>query len=163
MKPLYEIASDILALLDTTDDGELAPGVEQRLDALQMAFDAKVEACCKIVRDYEAEETAMKAEAARFAKRAQSAANGKERLKAYVKNHLDALGIAKMDAGIFKVRCQANSVPSVRCSVDPADLPTQFNRIKVELNAAALADAWKAGEELPAGVEVVKGSHLRIS
>lgn len=160
---LYEIVEEVAELLtDTDDEGELAHGVEQQLDRLQMQFDAKVEALCGVVRNCEAEEKALKEEASRFSKRAQTAERCKDRVKAYMKSALEQLGVDKMTAGRFKVAIQLNSVPSTTFAGDPKTLPAEFQRVTVEADRTALVDAWKDGKLLPDGVKVEKGTHLRI-
>lgn len=160
---LYKIADELAQLLILTDDGELAPGTEEKLDALSADLERKIEGCCCAVRNLEAEETALKEEASRFAKRAQVAGNARDRLKKYMKDSLEKVQIPKMDAGLFKVRIQANSVPSVSFDGDAEKLPEQFRAVTYSIDRKAVVEAWKNQDELPAEVSVIKGTHLRIS
>lgn len=160
MKPLHAIAAEIDAI---TGDGELLPDAEARLDALTMDLETKLEACVCMMRNFAGEADMLTAEAKRFIERVKIAEASEKRIKQYVLNVLTHLGIAKIDAGKFKLRIQQNSVPTTMFDGDPADLPAAFQRVKVELNAAVCVDAWKAGEALPPGVKVEKGSHLRVT
>jgi hypothetical protein len=160
-RALHAIAAEIDALIN--DDGELCDDAEALLDALGMDLESKLESCVGAVRNFAADAAALKAEADHFAKRAQVAAAAEKRLKTYMLNVLQHLNIQKIDAGKWKLRIQANSVPTTTFEGDPMDLPSAFQRVKVDLNAAVCVDAWKAGDPLPDGVKVEKHNHLRIT
>lgn len=162
MKPLHEIANDILLLLDTVD-GELPPDLDAQLDALQGDIETKLERCCAVVRQMDAERDALKEESARFALRAQHADNAAKHFKEYMKSNLERLGIDKMEAGLFKIRIQNNSQPAVHFDGDAEKLPETFRRVEYSIDSKAIVTAWKAEQELPSGVEVVRGRHLRIA
>ena len=80
----------------------------------------------------------------------------KERLKEDMKLH----GLKTMNAGIYTVRTQKNSVPSLNVDIDPEELPEQFQ--KVEADTDELRHALSIGEEVD-GVTLEKGEHIRIS
>ncbi len=162
MKPLYQIANDILLCLASDDTGELPVGMEARLDDLQTDLAAKIEGCCCAVRNLEAEHLALLAEANRFKERAQVAGRATERLRDYIRSNLERIGIDKMDAGLFKVRLQANSQPSVKFDGNPDDLDLRWVKVTTELDKAAVIAAFKDHQHLPDGVSVVRNQHLRI-
>ena len=80
----------------------------------------------------------------------------KERLQQDMENH----GIEKLNAGIFSIRTQVNSIASLKVSAEPEELPERFQRI--EIDNEELRFALANGEEVD-GAELVKGRHVRIT
>lgn len=183
MTALYQITAELQAALCELDaDGELNTSLADRLDALQLDMESKIEGCCKVIRNYTGYAAMLKDEAQKFAARAQSAENAATGIKAYVKANLEKVGITKLEAGLFKVRIQANSIPSTTFDGNPVNLPGDFQMVEYSLDAKAVIAAWRewmdkkpkdATDEiaiaawqgeypLPDGVKVEKGTHLRI-
>jgi hypothetical protein len=159
---LYEISAAILAAFDQTDDnGELLPGVEERLTELEGALNDKADNIAALMRTCEAEAAAYKTEADRLGQLAGSAAAKADRLKRYLKAELERAGIAKLDCPRFKLAIQKNSVPSVILAAG-AEIPDGFARIKRELDTKAVIEAVKAGGAIPDTISVVNGTHLRV-
>lgn len=162
---LYSLPAAFANLEILTDDnGEIAPESLEALATLEMALEDKVDACCRVMRSYEARAAAFKEEAERLHVHQTRAEANAKRLKEYVKGVLDQLGMKKVETPLFSVRVQANP-PTVKLddNYDAADLPEEFKRIKIEVNKTAILEVAKAGGTLPPGVEVVRGSHLRVS
>ncbi len=155
---LYEIHDAIKALVD--EDGEIDPA---RLDRFELALQVKAEAIAKVIRNLEASEEAKREEAKRLTTSAVGDKARADWLKSYLKGTLESLALVSLDAGLFKVRIQKNSAPSVTYDGAPESLPERFQMPKIEVRKAALVDAWKRGEELPPRVKVEQGTHLRIS
>jgi hypothetical protein len=169
---LYEYADDLLAvramLLDS-EDGELTPEMEAKLDAAVGNFDVKVEQVAFVIRELTAEAKAIDEEAARIAKRAKVRTNAVARLKSYLQGQLERADVRKVERPLVTVRLQANP-PSVRHVLTSEQLAGQeyapFVRVvpeRYELDAKNVVTAWKAGEPLPEGVTVEMHSHLRIA
>jgi hypothetical protein len=165
---LYDISASIRAVTDTAD--ELTEEQVAQLDALGLALEQKCDGIAALVRESEAEAKAFGEEMARLAALKQTAANKAERLKDYLKSCLEALQsgagpLPRVDTGRFKIRLQANAQPTVTASVPPEDLPVWLTRqrLVVTLDREAVLEAHAAGAELPAGVAVARGVHLRIS
>lgn len=159
---LYEITSGILeAVSNVTDDGELAPGVEEKLAGLEMDLTEKVDNVAAYLRTCEAEAIAYGAEADRLGNLAASATRKAERIKAYLKEELLRAGMTNVVCPRFKVAVQRNSVPTVKLT-EGAAVPERFARVKTELDSRAVVEAVKAGEEIPDTLTVYYGRHLRI-
>lgn len=170
---LYEIPSIIESILARADeaDGELTPELLAELEAVEIEQEYKLESICKLVKNYLQTEAVRKAEGDQFLAEADRiyghakvAAGNAKRLKEYMQRCLEAMNLKRAEAGTFKVRIQANSQPSViidESVVDVRKLPMEY--LKLEPNKSALALAAGRGEELPEGVRVERGSHLRIS
>lgn len=85
MRPLYEIEEDILSCVDT-ETGEIID--TDRLEALEMERDKKIESVILWRKDLLAEAKAVKEEAQSLAKRAKVAENKAESLKGYIQHVL---------------------------------------------------------------------------
>jgi hypothetical protein len=157
---LYAVAHEIAALL-ADDGGELPPGVEGRLDALEMALETKAENLCRYVQQLAADAVAYRGEAARLAGLASAAAAKAERLKAYLRASLETAGVTKLSTELFVVSVCKNSQPTVRLD-EGAAVPAAYQRVTIELDKAAVAADWKAGKSLPAGIACEVHTHLRI-
>ncbi len=154
MTTLYAIANEIANI---TREEELPEDVEARLDDLALALPLKVDACCRLVREWESDADRFKAEAARLSKIAGSLASKATRLRDYVRECLEVAGIDRLDTELFKLRLQA-SPPSARCEGDPHPA---FQRVKVEWDRTAVIAAWREKLPLPEGVTIIVGRHLR--
>lgn len=161
---LYEISAALINAMEAIDpEQSLPPDLEARLDALRCDHATKIEGCCRAIKNFEAEETALKAESDRLRKRAATADAAKDRLKAYVKGNMEALSIDKMEAGLFKVRLQANSTSPLDITVPLDTLPEELLRVTVEPNNEAIRAALAKGQVIE-GVQLGRrGRHLRIS
>lgn len=157
------IQSDISDLLATADEGGLPNDLEARLDSLRVDLETKLEGCCKAVRNYEAEEAALKQEAKRFSERAAAAANARERLKAYMKYTMEALKMQHTDAGLFKVNIQLNGgIQALEVTVPPEKLPEDCQKITISPDNAAIRKALAAGVEIDGVRLLPRGTSLRI-
>jgi hypothetical protein len=164
MKPLYALSGEWLALAERMDGAEddAALPTAAELDALAAALDKKLEGCCMMQRNFQAEADALKAEADRLAARAKAAQNRADHLKGYMLGCMMSARETKLAAGVFALAIQKNSQPSVAVNVPVSALPERFQAVKIEPNKTAMLTAWKEGEKLPAGIEVTIGFHLRI-
>jgi hypothetical protein len=116
------------------------------------------------MRNYEARAAAFKAEAERLSHHRTVAENNAKRLKNYMKENLEKIGVKKVDTGLFKVHLQSSPMSvQIDDGVDIDALPDQFKVVKIEANKRAMIDAAKGGEELPAGCSLVQGTHLRVT
>lgn len=157
---LHTIAADIAAILDT-EDGELAPETEARLDGLQLDLSAKLDGICRYMEQCNATAHMRDEAAKRLTELARADAAKAHRLRQYVMGCLQSLGIKKYDTELYKLSLCKNSQPSVRMDAE-MDVPKEYARVKVELDREAVVRAWKEGWPLPAGISCEVGQHLRV-
>lgn len=180
--------SAALKLYDTVDEletvrefllesegGELTPEMEALLDHAVAGFEAKVERVALMVRELTATAEAIETEAKRVAARAKAATRAAESLKGYLKHQLERADVTSVKGVLATVRVQAN--PPKVVGTAHADELYQLRELfqsplvryippapaRYELDAKAVVAAWKAGEDLPAGISIEVGSHLRIA
>lgn len=161
---LYAIVDELAELdaLLAESGGELTEDTEALLDRLEGDLSSKIERICQYRQNALRTAEAYKAEADRCAARARTLGRTADSLRDYLHAQLCRAGRDKLEAGVFRLRVQRNSQPSVHVTVDPAALPEQFRRVTIAADLRALLDASKRGEPLPAGVLIETSTHLRI-
>jgi gamma-glutamylcyclotransferase (GGCT)/AIG2-like uncharacterized protein YtfP len=162
---LYELADDYRALMAQIDEaeGELSEEQFALLADLGDAFDAKVENTAKMVREYEADADAAKAEAMRLTARAKAAQGRADWLKGYLQYALESSGQDKVKGKVFTVALQA-CPPS--CDVQDVDaVPKEYAETvtEIKVDRKAIIDHYKAtGETVPGCAIVANRRTVRI-
>lgn len=150
---LYEIDAAILDCIDM-ETGEVVDA--EKLTALQMERDEKVEAVALWIKDLTAEAAALKAEKQAFAERQAAAEKKAESLKRWL---TDALAGAK-----FKTTKVAVSFRKTQSVEIPDVYALDENYLKYSAptaDKAAIKAAIKAGETVT-GAELVEGISMTI-
>ena len=153
MRALYDIDQDILNCVDL-ETGEILD--TEKLDALQIERERKLEGVALWIKDMKAEAAAVKEEADKLTARKKALDNKIESLKAWL---LIALDGEKLNTP----RCKVYQTHSQRVSItDEGKLfeyiystaaPGMFLRYKdPELNKDEIKKAMKDGQELPGAV-----------
>src|ERR1700685_4023898 len=83
-------------ILESAETGEVATELEAALSAIEDKLEAKAMAICSLYTEMRADAEAAKAESDRLAKRVQSRANAADRLKQYLWDELNKLGMTKL-------------------------------------------------------------------
>ena len=145
MRALYEIDNDILECVDM-ETGEIVD--EEKLNALEMERDAKIEAVILWRKDLLAEADAVKAEGKKLYDRARVCDNKAEQLKRYIERALNG--------DKFKTeRCAVSYRKSTSVVIDDVlSVPTKYLKDLREdwFSKSAIKEALEKGEE-------VKGAH----
>lgn len=158
---LYDIDRDILDCMDS-ETGEIVD--IERLEALYLSREKKLENIALYIKDLDAEAAAIKAEEQTLAERRKAKENRAKHLKGYLS---DALGGQPMETS--RVRLSFRS--SMRTEIsDPRALLDYLERngldscIKYatpEISTSEVGKLLKSGEALP-GAELVSRSNLQI-
>ena len=138
--------------------GELSAEVLEHLQAFDLRAGTRADPIAAVIRDYEEQEDVWKKEAARVEAQARLARTAIVTLKTFLLERLHDLGVNKLQGVRYVVRAQANPAPSIACH---GPIPTEFQRIKVELDTAKARVAWAAGT-LPDCITATVGRHIRI-
>jgi hypothetical protein len=161
---LYEIPHAIRAIEAMIEEleGEITPEIESKLNALEGEFSRKAEFIALMVKEATTAAAAIKAEEDRISARRKAHERRAEAFKDYLHRCMASMGVSKITGQLASPAIQRNSAPSVTVDIAPELLPERFRRVLVGPDNRALADAFKAGEALPAGVTAEYGTHLRI-
>lgn len=163
LAPLYEVAGEARAIYEKLMDLDLDDQAIQ--DTLEAETDMvpKVQSYGFVIRNMEALETAVNAEAERLTLRARVIANRREALK---KRLLDAMvysGVQKVEHPQFTVSVQKNP-PSVDV-FDEDQIPTEYmtdpKPPAPKPNKTLIKKAIQDGFDVP-GAKLVQGVALRI-
>ena len=163
---LFELNARIAEVVDRILEADLDDELEaddplyEELDGLFEARTEKHEKYVHVIKNAEYSAEAAKAEAAAFSARAKALENLSRRLKETLRLDLHQYGEKSTTAGSFKIARQ-NGAPRVVVRVEPEELPTDYQRVRVEADKTALKTALKNGEEVN-GVELESTEHVRI-
>lgn len=179
---LYETADAIAVVrewvyehddLIRNSEGALPDELAALLETAEGDFKAKAENVGLFIRELVSSSKAVKDERDRLDARAKHYDRAAEGLKAYLKCQMERSGIPKVEGKLVTVRLQKNA-PAVKCLLSQDDL----GRMRAEpelsslvvtvpesfrLDADAVKAEWKAGRELPVGITVEQGQHVRIA
>jgi hypothetical protein len=161
---LYEIPAALRTLEAQIEEAEglLTPELEAQLDALSEEFESKAEYIGMLIREAKLEADKWRAEEERVSNRRRSLDRRAEGLTRYLHTQMTAMGKDKIPGQLLTVALQRNSQPTIGFEGDPNELPARFRRFRVELNAMEVREALQAGQELPEGVTIHHGTHVRI-
>ena len=153
MRPLYEIDAAILAAVDQ-ETGEILD--VEKLDALQMEREAKLEGVALWVKDLKAEAAAVKEEADKLTARKKALENKMEGLKMWLLMALDGQKLNTPRCKVYQTHSQRVSVTDEGKLFEyiySTTAPGMFLRYKdPELNKDEIKKAMKDGQEFPGAV-----------
>ena len=149
MRPIYEIDQDILDCVDE-ETGEILD--TERLDALQMERETKLEGVALWVKDLRAEADAVKAEADKLTARKKALDNKIDGIKAWLLGALDGEKLKTARCSVYQTHSQKVDVPDEARLVSflqTLEKPDQFLRFKdPELRKDEIKKALKDGKEI---------------
>lgn len=142
-------------------DGELPADLIVQLSAIEGGIDQKLAACCRIVKEMEAANSAFAAEASRLRAKASRCEAHSDSLKRYMKEQMESCDFTTREVdSIFTVSIQKSPPSLVVNNLDA--VPTTWDvQQERKIDSRGIKDAIKAGATVP-GCEVVCGTHLRI-
>lgn len=145
---LYEIDSAIMDCVDE-ETGEIID--LEKLEALNIERDKKVEVIALAVKNYAAEAKAIKEEEEKLAKRRRSCENAVQRCKDYLSHALDGEKLKTARVSVFYKSSESVTID------DLGSLSEEYIRIsEPQADKTAIKKAIKAGKE-------VAGAHLETS
>ena len=153
MMKLYEIDEAILECVDK-ETGEIID--PEKLDALQMEREAKIEGVALWKKDLDAEAKAIREEEVKLADRRRVLENRANGLKGYLQH---ALGGQKFSTPRVAISYRKGESVSI---YDAEKLPLCYMRQKdPEPDKKFIKEALKAGKEVP-GAELVESTSIQI-
>ena len=148
MKPLYEIDAAILEAVDQ-ETGEILD--TEKLDALQMERERKLEGVALWVKDMKAEAEAVKAEADKLTARRKALENRMESVKAWLLQALNGDKLKTPRCNVYQTHSQKVVIDDEKALVDmfmASPFGEKFLRMKdPEIDKTALKDSMKQGYE----------------
>jgi len=154
MASLYQIDQAILECLDA-ETGEIIDA--EKLNALFMEKNQKIENVALWIKNLQADALAYKAEKDAFAARQKAAENKVESLKAYLVSALDGQKFSTAKCAVSFRKSEAVQVDDVN------SIPAEWIRTKttIEPDKTAIKAAIKAGQEIT-GCKLVENTNISI-
>jgi len=153
MASLYEINQQMLECIDM-ETGEIID--LDKLEALEMERDTKLENIALWIKNLNAESEALKAEKLAFAARQKVAENKAENLRRYLTY---CLGGAKFETTRVKVSFRKSQSVEI---AEGATIPEEFLKYaEPTVDKIGLRDALKAGAQLD-GISIVERQNIQI-
>jgi hypothetical protein len=153
MRALYEIDQDILDCVDT-ETGEILD--TEKLDALQMEREAKLEGVALWVKDLKAEAEAVKAEADKLNARKKALENKIDGLKNWLRFALGGEKLKTPRCNVYQTHNQKLNVPDEHGLVEflkTLEQPERFLKFQdPELRRDEIKKALKDGYEIPGAI-----------
>jgi hypothetical protein len=158
---LYELTGEWAALQSAIDDGEGEADVLARVEAAEVAIEAKAAGVLAVLRGLDAEAEACRAEEKRLAERRRAREAAAERLRDYVRGCMEAAGIERVTTPLGSLLLQKS--PARVEVLDEAAVPAEFTRIKREVDKKAVLARWRDEGLVPDGCAIHDGErHLRV-
>ena len=150
MRPLYEIDAAILAAVDQ-ETGEILD--VEKLDALQMERERKLEGVALFVKDLKAEAAAVKEEADKLTARKKALDNKIESIKTWLLGALDGGKLKTARCNVYQTHSQRVSIadePKLISFLQTLNEPDKFLRFRdPELRKDEIKKALKDGAVIP--------------
>ena len=161
---LYEITGNLLALQNLMESDELdAETLVDTLEAVEGEYEIKLENYCKVIKNLEADITAIKNEVTRLSDKRKSLEKNIDRLKAAMFDSMKSTGTNKVKGQIFTLSIQKNGGKApVVVDVKTADLPDELVRIKEEADIEAIRAVLEADPNCKLAHFGERGESLRI-
>jgi hypothetical protein len=162
MAKIYEIIDDLREFIEAYEGLEDEQAYKDTLEALQGELDDKVEAWCKAEKNLEGERDAVKAELDRLQLKYKMLDNHVERMKQTLQMYMVAAGRRQAGRTLGAKIVKNGGLAPLEITVQPKDLPEQFQKVTIEADKKAIRDALDKGEELPFAQLLERGEHLKI-
>ena len=113
-----------------------------QLDALAILFESKAIGCACVVKNLNAEVSAIESEIKRLIDLKVARQNNVDRLKAYIMSNMKAAGIDKVENGVHKIRIQKS--PLSITVTDEHAVPVEFKPevIEVKIDRKAVEERY---------------------
>jgi hypothetical protein len=171
-RSLFDIGEEMLELeryLESLDGDVSEPGVDEKVMAwfknLGDAQATKIDNYIALMRKWEGEAAAAKAEIDRYKKSVQVRENRVERFKEKLKEHMEATHQKKIETATGRtvaIQNKGGKVPMFVDDVDPTTVPAAYQKIAIEIDNEAVRKDLESGKALAFAELGERGTQLRI-
>lgn len=155
---LYELTESYNRLLEMAEEMD-QEALADTLESLEDSIEEKVENTAKVIKSIESDVSAIDEEIKRLQGMKSARKNNIDRLKVYLKEQLELVGMDKIKGALFTVALQNN--PAKLVVKDVSKLEGYLVEQEPKVDSARLKKDLKAGLELE-GAELVQEKSLRI-
>lgn len=155
---LYEIEQEILACVDL-ETGEIID--PEKLEALELERDRKIEGIALWVKNLDAEAKAYKEEKDSFAQKQKVAENKAKSLKEFLSHYLDGTAFKSTKVNVSFRNSKAVDVFSMDELMNYDDCDSYLKYSEPTPDKTAIKNAINSGVEIP-GCRIVENSNIQI-
>lgn len=149
---LYEMTQTANYLYRLLEDGEIdEKTVTDSLEGLGVGD--KLEDYCKVIRQFEADAEAYKAEKDRFAEKQKKAEKSIERLTEAIKNYMAVTGSDKQKCGVFDIKLSTSKKVAIVDEAKISEVYLKPQPAKIDV-AAIRAELMNGGEVAGAVLQI---------
>lgn len=146
MAKLYELTNELLKLENYDEFSEEHQAI---LDDVKDDIGSKIESIAKMIKNFEGERNAIKAEAQRMTAKHKTITNNINWLKGYIQNNMQAAGMDKIKGELLTV-----SLQNVRASVEITDeelIPDRYKTTEtiIKISKEDILGSHKGGGHIP--------------
>ena len=162
MKSLYEIDIDLQLIMSEAEqqaidnEGEISDIIADRLGELQQDRNIKIGNICRYIKSLNGEAEMVKLEAKKLTDRARVTENKANALKNYLSSFIPEG--QKFSDENSKVSWRKSESVYIQ---ENANIPEEYNRVKIEADKTALKKALKGGTKIE-GVKLVENQNIQI-
>lgn len=160
---LYELTAQYQMLAEALMNGDDTGLVEDLFEETNVNIEEKAEGYARIIRNFEAEAAALKAEEKRLADKRKACENSIERLKNNLQFSMKETGKTKFKHGVFAFSIVKNGGKAPLQGIpDVSELPKELQRITIEPDKEAIRQYIEETGDLSYGYLGDRGESLRI-
>lgn len=161
---LYELTEDMLTVQMMLEDDDYDEATfRDTLEAVEGAYEYKLESYAKVIKNMEANIGAIKTEVTRLTDKKKSLERSIDRLKSAMFESMKRTGTTKVKGDIFTVAISKNGGKApVVLSVPVSELPDDLVRIKEEADTEAIRKYIESTGDITYGYIGERGESLRI-
>lgn len=162
---LYEIANEYLSFMEAIENEEIPEeAIADTLEAIEGEIEIKADNIACILKSLEAEATALKSEETKLAERRKAKERTYDRLKQYLSDTLQTIGLYKMESARNKISFRKSEAVEIAdgfvewAKENRDDLLTYA---QPKANLTAIKKLLKDGEEV-AGAQLITKQNIQI-
>lgn len=159
MAKLYELSTGYKNIEYSLENGEDNEELQVVLDSLGEEIEDKAENIAKLIKNYESDIEAFKAEEKRIAERRRTLENDVKRLKEYLFNNMKLTGKTKFKKGTFSFNIAKN--PASVEIVNQDIIPMDYRELVEVINKKDILQDLKDGKDVQ-GAILKQTESLRI-
>jgi hypothetical protein len=157
MTSLRDISQEFMEVMDLASDADIpAQALKDTLDGIEGMFNDKAIRIVHVIANSDSDIAAIDEEIKRLSARKKSISNGKERLKDYLRDNMEATGINKIPCPLFTITLAKGRDIAVVDDIDKLDCDLLRVKTTIDPDKVEILKRLKEGEDVP-------GAHLEKS
>lgn len=160
---IYEITGNILSLQTMAEEGIIDEDtLKDTMESLEGELEDKADAYAKVIKNIEAQATAIGIEEDRLRERRQVLENNIKRMKKTLQESMELTGKTKFKTTLFSFNVQNNAKSVVLDTEDLMSIPEKYQKATITINKTLIKEDLESGAELPfAHIEQTRSIRIR--